>query len=443
MGDPNDSDWYASFPYSVRYECQANAELGQSTTDLVDDMQRRWGDGVTSFLATDEYPLHFEFILYGQTLDEKVRAANAYLEISTAAARAPTFYVKSPPCETVPIGSGYVDGWPIIAQQGPTVPPGAPNPATMPVHASIAVGALAFMDLNPCSRDFDASYNDRLCVFDGRSWWALRPGLFGPGTGSGAFYLYRGNHDIKLTIMATSIKVEMWARAPSPNEYSWCVLPREYQGPFNTMRGGFAMSCQVSNWSWSTCVDTLRCIWGSYPYATPGFDNIVLYGGEPVRSPFIVAQPAPQDVRVGAAATFSITAGGTKPLTYRWQKDLVNLTEDGHYEGTATPTLTVLNAGVGDVARYRCMVTNPYGYAASHEAVLALIARPGDYDFDDDVDLTDFGQFQACFNGPNRPPLWPDYCADKDADQDGDVDLMDFGIFQSCFNGPNRPPKCL
>ncbi|MBN1488954.1 MAG: SUMF1/EgtB/PvdO family nonheme iron enzyme [Phycisphaerae bacterium] len=34
------------------------------------------------------------------------------------------------------------------------------------------------------------------------------------------------------------------------------------------------------------------------------------------------------------------------------------------------------------------------------------------------------------------PPLAPDF------DYDGDVDLTDFSVFASCFNGPNRPPAC-
>jgi len=33
-------------------------------------------------------------------------------------------------------------------------------------------------------------------------------------------------------------------------------------------------------------------------------------------------------------------------------------------------------------------------------------------------------------------------CPLVDLDLDGDVDLDDFGLFQACFNGPNRPPKC-
>jgi hypothetical protein len=65
-----------------------------------------------------------------------------------------------------------------------------------------------------------------------------------------------------------------------------------------------------------------------------------------------------------------------------------------------------------------------------------------DFDADADVDLTDFGFLQACFNGPNRPPPNVALCAGADLDVDGDVDLRDFFGFQACYNGPNRPPKC-
>jgi hypothetical protein len=65
-----------------------------------------------------------------------------------------------------------------------------------------------------------------------------------------------------------------------------------------------------------------------------------------------------------------------------------------------------------------------------------------DIDRDGDVDLTDFGAFQACFNGPNRSPS-TGCTSDADFDDDSDVDLGDFSQFQTCFNGPNRPPSCL
>ena len=65
-----------------------------------------------------------------------------------------------------------------------------------------------------------------------------------------------------------------------------------------------------------------------------------------------------------------------------------------------------------------------------------------DFDGDGDVDLSDFAHFQACFNGPNRPPALAG-CQPADLDgQGGDVDLADFSIFQGCFAGANRPPAC-
>lgn len=69
------------------------------------------------------------------------------------------------------------------------------------------------------------------------------------------------------------------------------------------------------------------------------------------------------------------------------------------------------------------------------------LSAPADFDGDGDVDLTDFGHFQSCFNGPNRPAAQSG-CDSADLDSDHDVDLVDFGVFQSCFNGPNRPAAC-
>jgi hypothetical protein len=60
---------------------------------------------------------------------------------------------------------------------------------------------------------------------------------------------------------------------------------------------------------------------------------------------------------------------------------------------------------------------------------------------DGEVDLSDFGHVQACFNDPNRLAAWTG-CGHTDLDADADVDLVDFGIFQACFNGPNRSPAC-
>jgi hypothetical protein len=67
---------------------------------------------------------------------------------------------------------------------------------------------------------------------------------------------------------------------------------------------------------------------------------------------------------------------------------------------------------------------------------------PQDSDGDGDVDLSDYGNFLDCYNGPNRPHGIADVCPCFDTDDDGDVDLTDYGAFLDCYNGPNRAPAC-
>jgi hypothetical protein len=37
---------------------------------------------------------------------------------------------------------------------------------------------------------------------------------------------------------------------------------------------------------------------------------------------------------------------------------------------------------------------------------------------------------------------YPGGLAKPDFDLDGDVDLSDYGVFLDCYNGPNNPPAC-
>jgi len=68
-----------------------------------------------------------------------------------------------------------------------------------------------------------------------------------------------------------------------------------------------------------------------------------------------------------------------------------------------------------------------------------VVAWPGDFDADGDVDVSDFATFQVCFNGSAKPPALPS-CDTADIDSDGDVDVDDYGRFQLCFNGSSHPP---
>lgn len=108
------------------------------------------------------------------------------------------------------------------------------------------------------------------------------------------------------------------------------------------------------------------------------------------------------------------------------------------YLGTGVP-INNIGLGANPAHMSEDYIANTYDYFYYDDVKLSVGAL-GDFDGDGDVDLIDFGHFQACFNGPNRPPVTAG-CEDADFDSDNDVDLMDFGVFQGCFNGPNRPAQ--
>ncbi len=90
------------------------------------------------------------------------------------------------------------------------------------------------------------------------------------------------------------------------------------------------------------------------------------------QAPTITQNPTAQNVCPGSAAVFTVAASGSGTLTYQWQKNGGNLSDGGHYAGTATTTLTVSSADANDAANYRCVVTNAGGSATSNAAALAL-----------------------------------------------------------------------
>ncbi len=145
-------------------------------------------------------------------------------------------------------------------------------------------------------------------------------------------------------------------------------------------------------------------------------------------------------VDLNGAGSYDPDGGGI--TAWRWDLD-----NDGPYDDAdgATPTVTYLylvnTLGLKPGNRsIRLQVTDEEGETGVDTATLQIPpAAPGDFDADGDVDLADFGFFQRCFGGPNRPISEPD-CRAADLDRDADVDLSDFAMFQTCFNGPNRLP---
>jgi len=88
--------------------------------------------------------------------------------------------------------------------------------------------------------------------------------------------------------------------------------------------------------------------------------------------PGFTLHPVSRDIDPGATATFSVQATGATPLSYQWQKDGDDLSDDGQISGATTNTLQITNCQVSDLGMYGCVVTNSHGQATSDEAALGV-----------------------------------------------------------------------
>ncbi|UPT69076.1 MAG: immunoglobulin domain-containing protein [Sphingobacteriales bacterium JAD_PAG50586_3] len=86
----------------------------------------------------------------------------------------------------------------------------------------------------------------------------------------------------------------------------------------------------------------------------------------------ISTQPTNQSACTGANASFTISATGTG-ITYQWKKNGSILTNDGHFSGVTTNTLTITNVNAGDVDSYTCEVTGSGNTIASNPATFSLL----------------------------------------------------------------------
>lgn len=81
----------------------------------------------------------------------------------------------------------------------------------------------------------------------------------------------------------------------------------------------------------------------------------------------ITTHPRDQTVMQGQQVTFQVTAGGSPPLTYQWQRNMVDI------PGANGSTYVISAAHLADNgAKFRCVVSNAFGTANSNEATLTV-----------------------------------------------------------------------
>jgi hypothetical protein len=91
----------------------------------------------------------------------------------------------------------------------------------------------------------------------------------------------------------------------------------------------------------------------------------------PDPAPAITSQPASQTITAGQTATFSVTASGTAPLGYQWQKNGAAISGATSSSYT-TPAETTSDNG----AQFAVVVSNSAGTATSNSAVLTVNPAP-------------------------------------------------------------------
>ena len=92
-------------------------------------------------------------------------------------------------------------------------------------------------------------------------------------------------------------------------------------------------------------------------------------GGVSIVAPIIVAQPASQTVRDGQGVSFTVTATGTAPLIYQWQRGGVAIA------GATSATYTIPVAQLSDNgAVFSVVVSNAAGSLTSTPAILTVSA---------------------------------------------------------------------
>ena len=85
-------------------------------------------------------------------------------------------------------------------------------------------------------------------------------------------------------------------------------------------------------------------------------------------SPAIVKQPVNVTVSAGQPASFSVTATGTAPLKYQWQKNAVNIT------AATAATYAIASTTASHAGSYRVVVSNAAGTVTSNTAQLTVTA---------------------------------------------------------------------
>jgi len=111
-----------------------------------------------------------------------------------------------------------------------------------------------------------------------------------------------------------------------------------------------------------------------HPRIMGGIVDVGAYEHQP--APWIFSSPTNQSAIVFSNATLSVIALGDAPLAYRWQKNGMDISDDGRITGSTAAALMISPVNVLDAGNYQVFVTNSLGGATSSVAALTILGPP-------------------------------------------------------------------
>lgn len=271
-----------SAPFGGRWPNEGDeaGTVGQASRSLVPGIQAQFGSQYDVILGTDANPLLLRFNLSGGLkAASKLQGSNAYMELALEEETrekpgdldpevTPTDFVMVGIDHNNPNNPGCIScyrmcpapdysvsvPWPTICQSydARVAAPACPPVPADKIHKTLAIGALALLDNNPCHCETPANQmpqNAHLSYFDGWKWRILKANLF-PGNG-GDFILGQKWDTVEMTIKTSTVEIthtnQTWNGSSWSTATSTATIPRLYTGAFNTLRAGMSSGCKLDN----------------------------------------------------------------------------------------------------------------------------------------------------------------------------------------------------
>ncbi len=184
--------------------------------------------------------------------------------------------------------------------------------------------------------------------------------------------LVQPNSTLPITISgATSPDLEFCVREASPYLY---ILASKREGATVNVTFNGLPSWVAGGEVLYELPRTVLATNGQFSDVFAPFDVHVYRFSQTNQVPNILVQPRSRTNFSATAATFSVTADGTGPLTYQWKKDGSNVVDGSNIFGATSPDLTLSNVLQANAGNYT-VVVGGYGSVTSAPATLTVISN--------------------------------------------------------------------